>query len=207
MTPSFITTTILKLRKPAANQKIDDFTAIVGALADDTDAATGQSIFWSGDLKVSARPTAPGGWLVCDGSAVSRSGYASLYSAIGVAYGAGDGSSTFNLPDYRGRTIVGAGAGSGLTARSMGGSGGVEAVTLTDAAQNAPHTHPFGTFVLASQGGWASIFAASSGTTYPVPIFNNSYSIDPLSAAPSSGGGESHANMQPFAIANVFIKT
>lgn len=51
--------------------------------------------------------TPPAGWLLCDGSQVSRSTYAALYSAIGNAFGAGDGSSSFHLPDLRGRFLRG----------------------------------------------------------------------------------------------------
>lgn len=50
-----------------------------------------------------AGTTAPSGWLMCDGAAVSRTVYADLFSSLGTAYGVGDGSTTFNLPDYRGR--------------------------------------------------------------------------------------------------------
>lgn len=50
-----------------------------------------------------AGPTAPEGWLLCDGSAVSRTTYADLFAAIGTTWGAGDGSTTFNIPDMRGR--------------------------------------------------------------------------------------------------------
>lgn len=53
--------------------------------------------------------TAPSGWLLCDGAAVSRTTYASLFSAIGTTFGAGDGSTTFNVPDFKGRTAVGVG--------------------------------------------------------------------------------------------------
>lgn len=52
---------------------------------------------------------APSGFLICDGSAVSRTTYADLFTAIGIVHGAGDGSTTFNLPDYRGRGLVGMG--------------------------------------------------------------------------------------------------
>jgi microcystin-dependent protein len=62
-----------------------------------------------GDLKWSARSTPSAGWLACDGAAVSRTTYAALFAAIGTAYGAGDGSTTFNVPDYRGRAPVGVG--------------------------------------------------------------------------------------------------
>lgn len=52
--------------------------------------------------------TAPAGWILCDGTAVSRTTYARLFTAIGTAYGSGDGSTTFNVPDMRGRTFAGA---------------------------------------------------------------------------------------------------
>lgn len=54
-----------------------------------------------------ARPTAPAGWLICDGRAVNRTQYKNLFNAIGTTFGAGDGSTTFNLPDLRGEFIRG----------------------------------------------------------------------------------------------------
>lgn len=67
--------------------------------------------------------TAPTGWLLCDGSQVSRTTYKSLYDVIGTMYGAGDGSTTFNVPDFRGRFVLGkAAAGTGSTLGSTGGS-------------------------------------------------------------------------------------
>ena len=62
----------------------------------------------------------PDTFLLCDGSAVSRATYSDLFSAIGITWGAGDGSTTFNVPDFRGRVLVGAGTGSGLTPRVLG---------------------------------------------------------------------------------------
>jgi hypothetical protein len=67
-----------------------------------------------GKIDEFATPTAPPGWLFCDGSAVSRTTYAALFLAIGTAHGAGNGSSTFNLPDYRGVFLRGLDAGRGL---------------------------------------------------------------------------------------------
>jgi microcystin-dependent protein len=72
-----------------------------------------------GDLRVSARPAPSAGWLLCDGAAVSRTTYSALFQAIGTAYGAGDGSTTFNLPDYRGRTIVGVGPHADVNGRGL----------------------------------------------------------------------------------------
>jgi microcystin-dependent protein len=69
----------------------------------------GSSGTFPGKIDMTATTTAPQGWLICDGSAVSRETYANLYTAIGVTYGNGDGTTTFNLPDLRGRTPIGAG--------------------------------------------------------------------------------------------------
>lgn len=83
---------------------------------------------------------APEGWLFCDGSAVSRTGFSDLFNVISVTYGVGDGSTTFNLPDGRGRTLVGAGAGPTLTPRARGDEFGEETHVLT-AAELTEHTH------------------------------------------------------------------
>lgn len=69
---------------------------------------------------------APAGYLLCDGTAVSRTTYAALFAAIGIGFGAGNGTTTFNLPDCRGRVTMGSGTGSGLTARTFGANVGAE---------------------------------------------------------------------------------
>ena len=82
----------------------------------------------------------PPGWLHCDGSAISRTTYAALYAVIGTTYGAGNGTTTFNLPDCRGRTTFGWDGGSTgrltnyVNAANIGASGGHQEVTA--------HTHP-----------------------------------------------------------------
>lgn len=223
MTPLFLQTAILKIRYAAPGNKVDDFAAIQAATAQDVDAAMGQSIFMPGDLKSSAAVTVPAGWLACNGAAVSRAGYPKLFAAIGSSYGAGDGSSTFNLPDYQGRVILGAGSGSGLTARSVGQTGGAEAVALTDAAQNAPHNHAdaghehpnqanyntpgssgswIGADVLPNNGAGSILIAQTS-----VNVANLTQTGEASANIQQSGGGEAHGNMQPFAVASVFIKT
>lgn len=76
-----------------------------------------------GDIIMSGRATAAAGRLKCDGSAVSRSTYADLFAEIGTEYGAGDGTTTFNLPDYRGAFPLGvAASGTGSTLGDTGGS-------------------------------------------------------------------------------------
>ena len=66
--------------------------------------------FKTGDIKIQTTSTIPSGWLLCNGAAISRTTYAKLFAAIGTMYGAGDGSTTFNLPDLRDRFIEGAGS-------------------------------------------------------------------------------------------------
>jgi microcystin-dependent protein len=65
--------------------------------------------------------TVPAGWLLCDGTAISRTTYSALFSAVGIVHGQGDGSSTFHLPDYRGRFLRGADdMGTGAAGRDPG---------------------------------------------------------------------------------------
>lgn len=74
----------------------------------------------AGSIKLWAGTTVPTGWRACDGSAISRSQYSILFSRIGTTYGAGDGSTTFNLPDFRGKTALG--TSSSYALGSTGGS-------------------------------------------------------------------------------------
>jgi hypothetical protein len=110
-----------------------------------------------------AGATAPSGWLLCYGQAVSRTTYALLFAVIGIAYGAGDGSTTFNLPDKRGRASIGADnmggsaanrvtqAVSGILATTVGSAGGdqygqPDTLTASSAANSVVfdngHQHP-----------------------------------------------------------------
>lgn len=100
--------------------------------------ATSQSA--PGDLKMTASTRIPSGWLECDGSEVDRVTEADLFAAIGTSWGVGDGSTTFNLPDFQGRGPVGAGTGAGRSARSVGQTGGEEAHTLLT-AEAPSHAH------------------------------------------------------------------
>jgi microcystin-dependent protein len=94
----------------------------------------------SGSIQMFAGSTAPNGWLVCDGSTVSRSYYSDLFKVIGTTYGAGNSNTTFTLPDMRGRLPIGAGTGTSLTARTLGANLGAETVTLAE-TNLPPHTH------------------------------------------------------------------
>ena len=87
--------------------------------------------------------TPPTGWFLSDGSAKSRTSYTDLFNVIGTTFGVGDGSTTFNLPDLRGRFILGAGQGVGLASRALAAYGGEEAHSLS-ASENGAHTHTLG---------------------------------------------------------------
>jgi len=82
---------------------------------------------------------APAQWLLCDGTAVSRTTYSALFAAIGVLYGVGNGSTTFNLPDYRGRVMVGLNS-TDADFDTLGEKYGSKTHTLTS-AQMPVHTH------------------------------------------------------------------
>lgn len=112
-----------------------------------------------GSVTAFAGATAPSGWLLCGGQTVSRTQYSGLFLTIGTTYGAGDGSTTFALPDLRGRTIAGEDdmggtaanrlttGGAGINGTILGATGGVETVTLTTAqipsVASANHRHDF----------------------------------------------------------------
>jgi microcystin-dependent protein len=101
----------------------------------------------SGVIMAFGGTSAPDGWLACNGQAVSRTQYASLFAAIGTANGSGDGVTTFLVPDYRGRFLRGVDQGAGndpdatsRTAPAAGGNAG-DAVGSLEAGAFAQHTH------------------------------------------------------------------
>ena len=104
-----------------------------------------RSIVQPGTVLSFAGAKSPNGdWLLCDGSAVSRVGYATLFKVIGETYGSGDGSTTFNLPDLRGRTAIGVGRSTGLADRAIGQAIGEESHTLS-VDEMPSHNHTGGT--------------------------------------------------------------
>jgi len=95
-----------------------------------------------------AKSAVPTGFLECDGTAVSRSTYADLFSAIGTTYGAGDGANTFNVPDLQNKVAVSksnnktlASTGGADTVASGGAIGGTTANATLSFAQLATHSH------------------------------------------------------------------
>jgi len=141
--------------------------------------------------------SAPAGWLLCYGQAVSRATYADLFTAVGTSYGVGDGATTFNVPDIRGRVPLGKDDMGGVSANnvtdaaadSIGGTLGAETHTLTIAEMPA-HTH---TYDRVDAPG-----AADSGGAL------DTQSSDDTG---STGGGTAHNNLPPSQTGNYIIKT
>jgi microcystin-dependent protein len=147
--------------------------------------------------------TAPNGWLLCDGSAVNRTTYSNLFAVISTTYGNGNGSTTFNLPDMRGRAPIGVGHGSGLSNRTRGTRGGAETHTLTVGEMPSHNhvTHANGAF----EGGYLSRAntSMSGGGGWN---FGGSWNIDWGMQTGHAGNGWAHNNMQPFIALNFIIK-
>ncbi len=138
-----------------------------------------------------AGSSAPSGWLLCNGQAVSRTTYASLFAAIGTLYGPGDGIATFNLPTMNDRVPVG--ISDTIPIASTGG-----AKTHTLATTEIPgHTHQ----VTPQTGGVA---AGVDGTAHLVGTGSGSLGA---ATSGSTGGGQAHNNMQPYVGVYYIIKT
>ena len=127
----------------------------------------------------------PQNWLLCDGREVSRTTYSELFAAIGTVWGAGDGSTSFNIPDYRDKFVLGAGGDVDLAE-----TGGEKEVTLT-VEQIPPHRHQ--AMVSSLEGSDETI---TRGTTKGVW----------RSLISSTGGGQAHNNMPPYVGTYYIIK-
>lgn len=134
--------------------------------------------------------SAPPGWLICDGTAVSRTTFKTLFGVIGETFGVGDGSTTFNLPDRRGRTSVGVGTGDAAdaTAHALADKEGGETHTLI-VSEMPSHNHdvPSGT-----AGGSGAVAQQNFDQTGTWVTF-------------IQGGDGAHNNLQPSLTVNVII--
>ena len=144
---------------------------------------------------------APSGWLLCQGQAVSRTTYARLFAVIGTSFGAGDGSTTFNLP-AAGRVAVGRDPVQAEFA-AVGQSGGAKTHTLSE-GEMPPHGHGLHPWeVILAAGGNTGYWGMGGGNAFLVAKDD----LDPRRRTGSSGSGQPHNNLQPYATVNYIIRT
>jgi len=146
-----------------------------------------------GEIKQFAGATAPTSTMLCDGSAILRSTYSALFVAIGTVWGVGDGSTTFNVPNLKGKSLIGLDA-SQTEFNALAKTGGAKTVTI--AAGNLPSTIPVANAAATGSVGSAAIFNsavyANSGTQSFVNLSINS-------------ANTALNNLQPYAVINYII--
>ena len=183
-----------------------------------------------------AGSTAPSGWQLCYGQAISRTQYAGLFAVTSTTYGSGDGSTTFNVPDLRGRVVAGLDNMGGTdaarlsTANTLGTTTGTETITLATAdipahshantvsITGGAHTHQVNGGSVYSAGGTGDTFARSNtagdgnfrseyeATTQGYGSTKTTHTHTATHTAVNAGGGGSHNNMQPTMTINYIIK-
>ena len=189
-----------------------------------------------GSVTAFAGATAPSGWLLCAGQTVSRTQYSGLFLTIGTTYGAGDGSTTFALPDLRGRVIAGeddmggtaanrlTSGGAGINGIVLGATGGAETVTLTT-AQMPSHTHTQNAHNHTQDAHSHQVneiahpWAGQTGSGFRLDVVTSTLnggwsavsSAQPaissvVATNQNTGGGGAHNNTQPTIVLNYIIK-
>ncbi len=172
-----------------------------------------------GSVTPYAGSTAPSGWALCYGQAISRETYADLFEAIGTTYGSGDGSTTFNLPDLRGRTPAGLDNMGGSSANrvtdakadTLGGAIGVETHTLT-ASEIPAHNHQQSLVAPSHYSSISAIVPIQSADVRSTILdlgtavnIGREYSANKLNTQNNTGGGGAHNNVQPTFFLNYII--
>lgn len=130
-------------------------------------------------------------WLRCDGAVVSRTTYAALFEKIGTTYGAGDGATTFGLPDMRGRFLLATSA-----SKSLASTGGTETHALT-LAEIPAHKHDFKL--------WQESNASAGGAWIETAV-DKSATLNATLQTEDAGGGGAHNNMPPYIAMSGYIK-
>ena len=168
----------------------------------------------AGIIQMYGGSTAPTNWLLCDGSAVSRTTYSNLFTAIGTNYGVGNGSTTFNLPNLTNRMPIGKGTGSFATLNNTGG-----AETFTLATTNLPaHQHYIGINTYASSGvgddvpmasanNYMHLGADTNGNTDRYRMTGRGDVVANAGLTSSTGSGTAFNKMSPYIVVNFIIYT
>jgi microcystin-dependent protein len=165
-----------------------------------------------GQISLLACNFAPQGWALCQGQVLSISQNTALFALLGVNFG-GDGRTNFQLPDLRGRPPIGFGQGPGLSAYSIGQTGGGETISISSANYPA-HSHTLFAAASAATGNAPNgLFEAQGqtggrGGTVNLALYSGSGTATTLAAAAltaAPGGGQPHNNLQPYLALNFCI--
>lgn len=159
----------------------------------------------AGTIELYAGTDVPDGWLICNGQTVERTAFPQLYDAIGTKYGAGDGSTTFAVPNLQGRVPVGV-----SSSYALGSTGGESTHKLT-IAEMPSHTHAQNAHSHTTSGhvNYNSAYTNDSavGTGYKWGTSKVSSTDDTTATNKNTGGSGAHNNMQPYIALNYIIYT
>lgn len=171
----------------ATQAEVDTGTDVTKAVTPATLQGTISNLAIVGEIRAWPRTVAPSDWILCKGAAISRTTYSALFAVIGVTFGVGDGSTTFNLPDYQGAFPIGV---SGTYA--LAATGG-EATHELSAAEMPAHTHVVDNLTANNVG-----VAAGANTTY---------SAVATGTMGNTGSGTAHENLHPYIALNYIMYT
>lgn len=149
----------------------------------------------AGVISMYAGSQAPTGYLMADGAAVSRAEYSALYQAIGTTYGAGNGTTTFNLPNIKGRVPVGRDAAQ-TEFNTLAGTGGAKTHVLAT-GEMPQHSHSITRYKRDLNVG---------GLQGPFGLVDHASGDSTNTSTGNSGSGTAHNNLQPYIVVNYIIK-
>lgn len=153
-----------------------------------------------GEIRIFPYTFAPRGWAFCQGQLLSIAQNTALFALIGVTFG-GNGQTTFGLPDIRGRAVIGAGQGPGLSPRTQGEAAGEETVTLLT-TQMPMHNHLVAASSQPTNASRPANAFPSGGGAYQTASDGTTMNPSMIGAA---GGSQPHDNMQPYLAINYCI--